>query len=328
MARKLRLEYSGACYHVINRGNYRRNLIAPKGAAQAFRVCLAEAADTFGWRIHAYVIMRNHFHLALETPKPNLSHGMKWLQGTWATRFNRWHGETGRPFQGRYKSLHVESGHALAQVAHYIHLNPVRANVVPAVRVGEFRHSSLPAFSHKDRPTWLIAETVLAESGGLPDTAAGWRKYGEYLAFLAEEDAKLQEEKFGRLSRGWMLGSEEFKQALQKDLAKLGGDLEKVRLLGTVRAPELREEHWEQILRRGARALKINLNKLPAKKSATEKVQLATLLKTKSAVSNGWLATRLEMGQPASVSQFVRRFRLTKAHQDSAFQAALSNVTT
>lgn len=303
-------------------------MFAPKGAAETFERCLAEAAETFGWRVHAYVIMRNHFHLALETPKPNLSRGMKWLQGTWATRFNRWHGEAGRPFQGRYKSLHVESGHALAQVAHYIHLNPVRAKVVPVDRIEGFLHSSLPWFSRKDRPAWLVAETVLAESGGLPDTPAGWRKYREYLGVLAEEDAKLREERFGRLSRGWMVGSAEFKQALQKDLAKLGGDLEKVRLLGGDPIPEWREEHWEQILRKGAQLLKIKLDRLPAKKSAGEKVRLAALLKAKSAVSNGWLATRLGMGQPASVSQFVRRFRLAGEDKIAAFQTALSKVTT
>ena len=328
MARKLRLEYPGACYHVINRGNYRRDVFAPKGAAEAFERCLAEAAEAFGWRVHAYVVMRNHFHLALETPKPNLSRGMKWLQGTWATRFNRWHSEAGRPFQGRYKSLHVESGQALAQVAHYIHLNPVRAKVVPVGRMEEFLRSSLSWFPRKGRPGWLVAETVLAESGGLSDTPAGWRKYREYLGFLAEEDAKRREEKFGRLSRGWMVGSQEFKQALQKDLAKLGGDLEQVRLLGGELVPEWREEHWEQILRKGAQVLKIDLDRLPARKSAVEKVRLAALLKARSAVSNGWLATRLGMGQPASVSQFVRRFRLAQGDKTAVFQAALSRVTT
>jgi putative transposase len=263
MARKLRLEYAGACYHVINRGNYRRDVFAPKGAAEAFERCLAEAAEAFGWRVHAYVVMRNHFHLAVETPKPNLSLGMKWLQGTWATRFNRFRGEAGRPFQGRYKALHVESGHALAQVAHYIHLNPVRAKAVTIARMGEFVRSSLPRFSGKDRPAWLAPETVLAESGGLSDTAAGWRKYSEYLGFLAEEDVRLKEERFGRLSQGWMVGSDEFKQALQRDLEKLGGPLEKVRLLGSDRVPEWRDEHWENVLQRGARALKINLERLP-----------------------------------------------------------------
>jgi REP element-mobilizing transposase RayT len=174
MARKLRVEWAGACYHVINRGNYRRDLFAPKGAAESFRQCLFEACERFGWRLHAFVIMRNHFHLAVETPEPNLSTGMQWQQGTWAARFNRFRGEKGRPFQGRYRALHVEPGPALAQVAHYIHLNPVRARVVPAERVMEFKWSSLPLFADKKRAAVLEAKTVLKESGELPDTTAGW----------------------------------------------------------------------------------------------------------------------------------------------------------
>ena len=96
MARKLRLEFSGACYHVINRGNYRRSVFATEGAAASFETCLVEAGAKFRWRVHAFVIMRNHFHLALETPEPNLSLGMKWLQGTWAARFNRYRGQANR----------------------------------------------------------------------------------------------------------------------------------------------------------------------------------------------------------------------------------------
>ena len=152
MARKLRIEFAGACYHVINRGNYRRQLFTGKGAAEAFERCLAEAAERFGWQVHAYVVMSNHFHLAVKTPEPNLSDAMKWLQGTWAARFNRFRGETGRPFQGRYKALHVEPGEALGQVAHYIHLNPVRAGIVPPERLPEYRHSSLRRFLGRDRP--------------------------------------------------------------------------------------------------------------------------------------------------------------------------------
>ena len=326
MARKLRLEFPGACYHVINRGNYRRDVFAPKGAAEAFERGLGEAVGRFGWRLHAYVVMRNHFHLAVETPKPNLSLGMKWLQGTWVIRFNRIHGEAGRPFQGRYKALHVEPGHALAQVAHYIHLNPVRAKVVSVERIGEFARSSLPWFPRQDRPPWLVAETLLAESGDLRDTPAGWRQYRENLGVLAAEEAKLREERFGRMSRGWMVGSKEFKQDLQQDLATLGGDLERARLLGAGPVPEWREEHWVEKLRQGARDLKINLDRLSARKSAPEKVRLAALVKAGTAVSNGWLAERLRMGQPASVSQFVRRFRLAHGDTGAGFRAALSRV--
>ncbi len=330
MARKLRVEFGGACYHVINRGNYRKDLFAAEGAAEAFRGCLWEACERFGWRLHAYVIMRNHFHLALETPEPNLSEGMKWLQGTWAVRFNRFRAESGRPFQGRYKALHVEPGHALAQVAHYIHLNPVRAGILSAEKVADYRHSSLPRFERKGRPAFLEAATVLRESGDLPDTAAGWRKYRRYLEVLAEEDAGRREDKFGRLSRGWAIGSPAFKLGLKKEMqgASLAGN--RFELLGADRSAqrELRAETWEEVLQSAAAAFKVSLDRLPAPKSAPEKVQLAALMKRVTSVSNGWLAERLEMGAQASVSQYVRRFRLGELDRTAEFKSAVSRVTT
>jgi len=326
MARALRLEFAGACYHVINRGNYRRNIFEAKGAAEAFEQCLFEVCEKCGWRLHAFVIMRNHFHLAVETPEPNLSVGMKWLQGTWAARFNRFRGQIGRPFQGRFKALHVEPGHALAQVAHYIHLNPVRAKVVTADRLAEFEWSSLQWFARKNRPAFFEAETVLAEAGGLPDTAGGWKKYQAYLALLAEEEPKKRDERFGRLSRGWVVGSTEFKQALRKDLRKKGAELERASLAGPEAAAEFREETWEAQLTRAAKALRINLNKLGPRKSSPEKVKLAAVMRAATTVSNGWLAARLAMGQPASVSQFTRRFKLAGGHEGREFQAALSRV--
>ena len=88
MARKLRIEYEGALYHVINRGNYRADIFASDGAREAFEECLWEACEKTGWRVHAYVIMRNHYHVALETPNGDLVAGMKWLQATFANRFN------------------------------------------------------------------------------------------------------------------------------------------------------------------------------------------------------------------------------------------------
>ena len=329
MARKLRLEYAGACYHVINRGNYRRDLFAGPGAAESFQRCLMEAAVRFGWRLHAYVVMRNHFHLAVELLEPNLSDGMQWLQGTWAARFNRFRGEVGRPFQGRYKALHVEPGAALAQVAHYIHLNPVRAKLVTAERLTQYRWSSLPRFVGRKRPAWLRAETILAESGNLPDTPAGWRRYLAYLGVLATEEAKLRAEKFGRLSRGWCIGSNEFKGKLKKDLAAQGsGGAERFELLGADRsAPrEVREALWEEKLGLAAQALGVKLGELPARKSAREKVELAAVLKAATSVSNPWLATRLQMGPPASVSQYVRRFRLGGGTRSESFRRVLSIV--
>jgi REP element-mobilizing transposase RayT len=322
-------EYSGACYHVINRGNYRRDLFAGKGAAESFQRCLFEAVGRFGWRLHAFVIMRNHFHLAVETPEPNLSEGMRWLQATWAARFNRFRGETGRPFQGRYKALHVEPGHALAQVAHYIHLNPVRAKVVTVERVLDFRWSSLPLFAAKGRPEGLEAGTLLKESGGLADSTAGWRAYVGYLGALTEEDAKRRDEKFGRLSRGWLIGSPAFKAELKNELRGVVTGRGRFELLGADRDAhrEARAELWEDKLRAVAKALGIALDRLPAQRSAAAKVRLAAALKTATSVSNRWLTERLGMGAPASVSQYVRRFRLRGEDNERAFKRAVSVVS-
>ena len=317
MARKLRIEFAGACYHVINRGNYRRQLFTGKGAAEAFERCLAEAAERFGWQVHAYVVMSNHFHLAVKTPEPNLSDAMKWLQGTWAARFNRFRGETGRPFQGRYKALHVEPGEALGQVAHYIHLNPVRAGIVPPERLPEYRHSSLHRFLGRDRPAWLIADTVLIESGHLSDTAMGWKCYLEYLGVLAEEDARRREHKFGRLSRGWAIGSAVFQRDLERELAVSAPGREGFELLGADREAQqqARNALWEERLVALAAVLRIDLNELPPKKSAADKVRLAAMMTQMTSVSNAWLARRLQMGVPGSVTQYVRRFR---SHSDAS----------
>lgn len=328
MARQLRLEYAGACYHVINRGNYRRDLFAPKGAAEAFERVLLEAAEAYRWRVHAYVIMRNHFHLAVELTEPNLSLGMKWLQGTWAARFNRFRGEAGRPFQGRYKALHVEPGHALAQVCHYLHLNPVKAKVVTAVQLREFRWSSLYWYLDGERPVCLTAQTLLFESGRLADTKTGWKKYMGYLGLLAEADPKKREERYGQLSRGWCVGTTEFRKSLRQELREQGADLAAQRLAGVdqVAWRGERATEWEDKIQQAAKVLAIKLAKLPTKKSAPEKVRLAALLRMTTAVSNVWLAERLQMGPAASVSQYVRRFRLAGEDRQPAFAKALSIV--
>ena len=328
MARKLRVEFEGACYHVINRGNYRKDLFAAKGAAESFQKCLFEAVRSFGWRIHAFAIMRNHFHLALETPEPNLSAGMRWLQGTWAVRFNRFRGEAGRPFQGRYKALHVEPGHALAQVAHYIHLNPVRAKVVTAERLEEFRWSSLSLFPLKQRPPELEPATILAESGGLADTRAGWRRYLDYLGVLAEEQSRLRDEKFGRMSRGWVIGSAGFRKEMRKELAESGATRGRFELLGADAEAHraMQQEVWEEKLGAAAKALGCPLAKLTGRKSDPRKVRIAALMRVATSASNGWLAERLQMGEPASVSQYVRRLRLSGGMGTAEFKKVLSRV--
>ena len=146
MARRLRIQFPGARYHVINRGNLRHDIFATAGARRSFAGVTDEACGKFGWRMHAYIVMRNHFHFALETPEPNLVAGMHWLQSTFAVRLLRFHGQHGHVFQGRYKSPVIQDDAHLARVCDYIHLNPVRAGVVTAERLEPFASSRLSAW--------------------------------------------------------------------------------------------------------------------------------------------------------------------------------------
>src|SRR5438132_664548 len=105
MVRKLRIQYPGAVYHVLNRGDRREGIFHDDADRQRFIETLGEACGKTGWQVHAYCLMPNHFHLVLETPQPNLVAGMKWFLGTYTGRFNRRHKLFGHLFSGRYKAL-------------------------------------------------------------------------------------------------------------------------------------------------------------------------------------------------------------------------------
>ena len=109
MARPLRIEYPGAFYHVMARGNQGRKIFADDADRRRFLDTLAGACEKTGWSIHAYVLMGNHYHLLVETPEANLVAGMKWLQGTYTQRYNGRHQMFGHLFQGRYQAVVVDS---------------------------------------------------------------------------------------------------------------------------------------------------------------------------------------------------------------------------
>src|SRR6266704_4833431 len=132
MARKLRVQYPGALYHVMNRGDRREPIFRDDADRQSFLATLGEVCLKTSWQVHAYCLMPNHFHLVVETPQANLVAGMKWFLGTYTSRFNRRHKLFGHVFSGRYKALVVDgsgSGY-LRKVCDYVHLNPVRARLL------------------------------------------------------------------------------------------------------------------------------------------------------------------------------------------------------
>lgn len=167
---------------------------------------------------------------------------MRWLKSVFASRFNRFRKENGRLFQGRFKSLLVESFDRLSRLCHYIHLNPVRAGICGLAELKDYRFGSYRYLRkrHK-RPRSLNLETCLDGAGGLKDSSAGWKKYDAYLEWLLEEEPARKSLLFDKMSRGWALGIKQFKESLLKDEKQLAAAIK----LGVNHAREAREIAWK-----------------------------------------------------------------------------------
>ena len=128
MARPLRIEYPGAYYHVMNRGNRREDIFLTDKDRQVFLDGLADSCEIYSITLITYVLMSNHFHLLVQTPQANLSEFMRHFLVTYTVRFNRRNARAGHVFQGRFKSLLVDEDEYLLPMSRYIHLNPIRTS--------------------------------------------------------------------------------------------------------------------------------------------------------------------------------------------------------
>ena len=164
MARPLRIEFAGAVYHVMSRGNARQDIVLDDADREKRRDWLRRTVEVYGWRMHAFVLMRNHDHLFIETPEPNLSAGMQYLNGSYTSYFNRRHRRCGHLFQGRFKGHLIEERGYFLEVSRYLHLNPVRAKVV--ARPEQYPWSSYGGYQRASRTVaWVTYDQVLGEFG-------------------------------------------------------------------------------------------------------------------------------------------------------------------
>jgi len=210
MSRPLRIEFPGAFYHVTSRGNARKKIFLNDIDRESFVETLAWVVERFGWVCHAYCLMDNHFHLLIETPKPNLSMGMRQLNGVYTQRFNRRHKRVGHLFQGRFKSILVEQDSYLLELCRYIVLNPVRANMVASL--DEYPWSSYRAtVGSSPIPSGLTIDWVLEQ---FAKTRVVARK--RYAAFVAEGVGK--KSPWTELKGQALLGSEKFIKQMEPHL--------------------------------------------------------------------------------------------------------------
>lgn len=326
MARKLRIQFPGAIYHVMSRGNHREDIFRDDHDRESFLQTLGDTCAKTSWQVHAFCLMPNHFHLVVETPQPNLVAGMKWFLGTYTGRFNRRHKFSGHVFAGRYKSLLVggEGGY-LRTVCDYVHLNPVRAKLLPpegelrSYRWSSFKLLLLPP---EHRPGWLHIDRLFGECGIPADSAAGRQEFERQL-----ETRRHQEfvEEFQTVRRGWCFGDERFRQELLAQVEggagqnHYGAEIQEASEAKATRIinEELRRSVWTEaeLTRR--------------KKGDPVKIRMAGRLRVETTVTLQWIAARLRMGTKTHLSHLLyiqRRAEAEKSTPREVKQAMKSSL--
>jgi REP element-mobilizing transposase RayT len=307
MPRTMRVEYPGAIYHVMDRGDRREDIFLDDVDRQELLKTLAEACQKTGWQVHAYCLMRNHFHLVLETPNANLVAGMRWFLSAYTIRLNHRQKLFGHVFSGRYKALLVEgSGNGyLKSACDYVHLNPIRAGLVGKEdRLLAYPWSSLVWYlaAPEHRPSWIRVDRLLGEHGIQQDSAAGRQEFERHMeARRAEEDDEAALRPF---RRGWCLGSEAFKKQM---LELMDGSL------GENHSGELHRETAEQ------KADRIIAQEMACVgweepdlacglKNDPRKLAIAVRLRKETTLPIKWIAARLQMGTTKSARSMLHRW--------------------
>lgn len=164
MARPLRLEFPGAIYHLTSRGDRREPIYEDDNDRLQWLDVLSRACERYNWRVYAYCLMDNHYHVLLETADGNLSKGMRHLNGVYTQYFNRQHNRVGHVFQGRYKAILVEKESYLLELSRYVVLNPIRARMIKDMN--QWKWSSYQATSGIAQvPDWLETDWLLSQFG-------------------------------------------------------------------------------------------------------------------------------------------------------------------
>ncbi len=294
-------------YHVMSRGNRRDDIFLDDVDRHDFIKTLAEACQKTGWQVHAYCLMRNHYHLVLETPNANLVAGMAWLQSAYTIRLNHRHKLFGHVFSGRYKAQLVEGGGGgyLQTACDYVHLNPVRARLLKSdERLMSYPWSSFPWYLAvpRHRPCWVRVDRLLGEHGLGADTAANRQEFERRMEArrLAERDAK----SLGALRWGWCLGSAEFKEQLLEGMdGKLGEHH-----AGQLRV-ELAEVKAKRIVAQELRRLGWTEKELQTRrKSDAVKLALAARLRRETTLSIKAIAELVHLGSSKSANTNLHRW--------------------
>ncbi|MBC2694643.1 MAG: hypothetical protein HF982_05080 [Desulfobacteraceae bacterium] len=247
MARQLRIEFEGAYYHILSRGNNQSNIFHSDEDRQDFLYILADMSKRFEVEIYAYVLMDNHYHLLLRTMRPNLSKSMQWLGTRYTRRFNLRNLQSGHLFQGRFKSIIVENDAYLLRLSCYIHRNPLRARIVE--RLVNYKWSSYRFYAYKKKPPeWLKTGPIFSQVRATKDKQRAYRN--KVQRYSDEKESLWEDVKFGLI-----YGSREFLEYIKDTYLSLNknGELPQLNQL-------LKDEDQQALIEKAARLLDCNID--------------------------------------------------------------------
>lgn len=229
MARPLRIAYPGAFYHITARGNERKRIFFAKSDYDRFKAYLKEAEEKYGFRLHCYVLMTNHYHLLMETPEGNMSKVMHYVNASYTNSINLKRGRIGHLLQGRYRAILIERDSYLLELSRYIHLNPVRAGAVE--RPEAYAYSSYGAYVSGKEDELVTRDLILEMIGG--QGKAAFRRYREFVERAMGEE---MENPLKKVYGGVILGGKGFiRETLEtlKDNVLGSGEISHARELQT-----------------------------------------------------------------------------------------------
>ena len=297
MPRAPRIEFAGAIYHLMNRGDHLEPIFEDDRDREVFFKTLEETCVSSGWRAHSFVLMSNHYHLLIETTRPTLVKGMQYLNSTYTARYNARHKTRGHLFQGRYKALLVdgEAPGYFRTVSDYIHLNPSRIKGVARVRrlnellADRWSSAGWLAGSRKGKPEWLRWERVYGDLG-LTSWRSGARR--EYRAHLDRRIREVSgdEEEWKKIRRGWLLGSGEFVEQMKEKLEELSAKPHERDSWAGEAVEEREQDRAARLLVEGTRRL--GLESMTGGASL-QRYLLARWVRTRTRVGTRWLAGQL-----------------------------------
>lgn len=296
MARPLRIQYEGAVYHIISRGNRAEHIFAEDKDKEYFIDTIKRAVEKYKAELYSYCIMGNHYHLLLTTPLGELTKLMHYIGSAYGSYLRRQRGVIGHIFAGRYKSLCVEKEEYLLELTRYIHLNPVRAGIT--VRAEDYKWSSYRYYIGKEAtPEWLNTGWLMEEYGKGKKIA--YRKYKEFIEAGIKNPSLLPK---GKIIGQAILGSKEFIKKIIKETRKkaLKGTTAKRKYGGIIDLEELRDRVCNQY---GVKKLST-----PEKKEEQHARRMfICLAKEKTTAYNREIAEIAGYGDPSSIAQQYKR---------------------